>query len=108
MNKAGLFVLYFLIHFLCTSQNVTIKGAAKTYENKEIGVWTRNDYISNTERQLTFSTIDSTGNFLLEFDGNEIQYVTIKIEKNIANPNPISFYNRGFAKYNLKDFFRYN
>ena len=85
MNKAGLFVLYFLIHFLCTSQNVTVKGAAKTYENKEIGVWTRNDYISNTERQLTFSTIDSTGNFLLEFDGNEIQYVTIKIEKNIAS-----------------------
>ena len=29
---------------------------------------------------------------------------TLEIEKTAANPNPIAFYNRGFAKYNLKDF----
>ncbi len=85
MNKLALFILSFLFHFLCQAQNVIIKGIAVTYENKEVGVWVRNDYISNTEKQLTFSTIDSAGNFLLEFNSNEIQYVTIKIEKNIAS-----------------------
>lgn len=70
---------------MCQAQNVIIKGLAVTYENQEIGVWVRNDYISNTEKQLTFSTIDSAGNFLLEFNSNGIQYVTIKIEKNIAS-----------------------
>lgn len=85
MNKLFLFIFSFLIHFLCQAQNVIIKGLAVTYENQEIGVWARNDYISNTEKQLTFSTIDSAGNFLLEFNSNEIQYVTIKIEKNIAS-----------------------
>lgn len=70
---------------MCQAQNVIIKGLAVTYENRDIGVWVRNDYISNTEKQLTFSTIDSAGNFLLEFNSNEIQYVTIKIEKNIAS-----------------------
>lgn len=85
MKKIFLFIFSFLIHFVCQAQNVTIKGLAATYENQEIGVWVRNDYISNTEKQLTFSTIDSTGNFLLEFNSNEIQYVTIKIKKNIAS-----------------------
>ncbi len=84
-NKFILFIIFFLIHFLCQSQNVIIKGIAKTYENQEIGLWIDNDYISNTEKQLTFSTIDSVGNFLLEFKSNEIQYVTIKIEKSIAS-----------------------
>ena len=45
----------------------------------------RNDYISNTEKQLTFSTIDSVGNFVLEFNSKEIQYITLKIDKNIAS-----------------------
>ncbi|MDO9187348.1 MAG: TlpA disulfide reductase family protein [Bacteroidia bacterium] len=85
MKKIFLFIFSFLIHFLCQAQNVIIKGLAVTYENRDIGVWVRNDYISNTEKQLTFSTIDSAGNFLLEFNSNEIQYVTIKIEKNIAS-----------------------
>ncbi|MES2286660.1 MAG: TlpA disulfide reductase family protein [Bacteroidota bacterium] len=85
MKKLFLFFFSFLLHFLSQSQNVIIKGLAVTYENQEIGVWVRNDYISNTEKQLTFSTIDSAGNFLLEFNSNEIQYVTIKIAKNIAS-----------------------
>ena len=29
---------------------------------------------------------------------------SLEIEKTAANPNPIAYYNRGFAKYNLKDF----
>ncbi len=85
MNKLALIILSFLFHFLCHGQNVIIRGAAKTYENQEIGVWVHNDYISNTEKQLTFSSIDSVGNFLLEFNSKEIQYITLKIDKSIAS-----------------------
>lgn len=74
-----------LFHFLCPAQNVIINGLAKTYPNQEIGVWVRNDYISNTEKQITFSTIDSVGNFLLEFNSKGIQYITLKVEKRIAS-----------------------
>ncbi len=84
-NKTLLFLLAFLIHFFSQAQNVIIKGQAETYENREIGVWVDKDFISNTEKQLTFSTIDSTGNFLLEFNSKEIQYITLKIDKNIAS-----------------------
>ncbi len=84
-NKSVLFVFSFLLHFLCQAQNVVINGIAKTYENKEIGLWVRNDYISNTEKQVTFSSVDSAGNFMLEFNSKEIQYVTLKIEKSIAS-----------------------
>ena len=84
-NKFSIFILFFLIHFLCHSQNVIINGIAKTYENKEVGVWVHKDYISNTEKQLTFSTIDSVGNSTLQFNSKEIQYVTFKIEKYIAS-----------------------
>ncbi len=85
MNKLALTILLFNSHFLCTAQNVTIKGIANTYAYKEIGVWVNNDYISNTQKQLTYSTIDSAGNFLLEFKSKEIQYITLKIEKHIAS-----------------------
>ncbi len=86
-NKFILFIYFILFHILSQAQNVTIKGTAKTYDNQEIGVWVRNDYISNTEKQLTFSAIDSAGNFVLEFNSKEIQYVTLKIEKSIASMN---------------------
>lgn len=71
--------------FVLVSQNVTIKGVAQKQENKEIGLWVFNDYISKTEKLLTYSTIDSAGNFLLEFNSKEIQYITLKIEKNVAS-----------------------
>lgn len=85
MYKSILFFLFFLIHAVCGAQNVVIQGVAKTYENKEIGLWVNNDYISNTAKQLTFSSVDSAGNFLLELKCNEIQYITLKIGKNIAS-----------------------
>ena len=85
MNKFFLFIFSFLIHFACQAQNVIIRGTALTYENQEVGLWVRNDFISNTEKQLTFSTIDSAGNFLLELNSKEIKYVTLKIEKSIAS-----------------------
>lgn len=90
MNKKSLlFLLSFtqlLLHsFLLQAQNVKISGLAKTYENREIGVWVYTDFISNTEKQLTFSTIDSVGNFLLEFNTKQIQYITLKIDKHIAS-----------------------
>ncbi|HEY0031531.1 MAG TPA: TlpA disulfide reductase family protein [Bacteroidia bacterium] len=84
MQKA----LCYLLLFCSTSllgQNVVIKGIAKTYEYKEITAWGNNDYVSHTQKQLTYSTIDSIGNFSLEFNSKEIQYVTLKVEKNITS-----------------------
>ncbi len=78
-----LFVVSFCLH--AQTQNVTIKGSAKSYEYKEIGVWANNDYISNTQKQLSFTTIDSIGNFSLSFNTKTIQYITFKIDKNIAS-----------------------
>ncbi len=69
----------------CLAQDVKIKGSAPAYAYQEISVWTTNDYISNTQRQLTYSGIDSAGNFLLELSAKAIQYVTLKIEKHIAS-----------------------
>lgn len=74
-----------LIVFAGVSQNVSIKGVAKNQENKEIGLWIFNDYISYTEKRLTFAEIDSVGNFLLEFNCKHIQYVTLKIDKSVAS-----------------------
>lgn len=88
-RKFLLFLLLFthlLIHsFISQAQNVKITGLAKTYENREIGVWVYRDLISNTEKQITYSTIDSVGNFLLEFNTKQIQYITLKIDKNVAS-----------------------
>ena len=44
-------------------------------------------------------TQNKTGNY-----ADALRNFSLEIEKNMANPNPIAFYNRGFAKYNLKDF----
>jgi peroxiredoxin len=75
----------FFFSFIVVSQNVTIKGTAPDYKNNEIGVWTNNDYISNTQKQLSHAVIDSAGNFLVEFNSKEILYITLKIEKHIAS-----------------------
>lgn len=85
---SGKWIFYFLL--ICNvafvhAQTITIKGSAKTYENNEIEVWVHRDYISNLEKQLTYSLIDSSGNFTLQFESKEIQYITLKIEKNIAS-----------------------
>ncbi|MFY9308027.1 MAG: TlpA disulfide reductase family protein [Bacteroidia bacterium] len=85
MSRLILSFCFFFCIMVGVSQNVTIKGVAQKQENKEIGLWVFNDYISKTEKQLTFSAIDSAGNFLLEFDSKEIQYVTLKVDKNVAS-----------------------
>ena len=66
------------------AQNVIIKGAAKSYEYQEIGVWVNSDYIANTQKQLTYSVIDSLGNFTIEFNSKNIQYITLKVNKNVS------------------------
>ena len=85
MIRWSLFLFFTLLSIVAFSQSVTIKGSAQNYANKEIGLWVFNDYISKTEKQLTYSDIDSAGNFLLEFNSREIQYITLKIENNIAS-----------------------
>ena len=85
MNRLFLFISFYLIPLIAASQNISIKGKANTYEYKEIGVWVNKDYISNAQKQLTYSVIDSTGTFLLEFKSKEILYITLKIDKYIAS-----------------------
>ena len=85
MNKLISTIAFIIFSFLSQAQNVTIIGNAKSYEYKEIGVWVNNDYISNTQKELTYATIDSVGNFKLEFNTKEIQYITLKVEKCIAS-----------------------
>ncbi|MEO6901468.1 MAG: thioredoxin family protein [Bacteroidia bacterium] len=86
MNKQ-LLIIFFFISFkgLLSAQNVTISGSANWYKYNEISVWTTLDYISNAQKKLTYTTIDSGGNFLLELNTNAIQYITLKIEKHIAS-----------------------
>lgn len=78
-------LLSIVITLFSHAQNVIIKGVAKSYEYREIGVWVNSDYISNSQKQLTYSVIDSLGNFTLEFNSKEIQYITLKVDKNISN-----------------------
>lgn len=85
MIKPCLILFFVLFELVCFPQNVTIKGLAQKQENKEIALWVYNDYISNTEKQVTYSEIDSAGNFILEFNSKEIQYVTLKVDKSIAS-----------------------
>ncbi|MBL0330444.1 MAG: hypothetical protein IPP64_13720 [Bacteroidetes bacterium] len=78
-------LLSIVITLFSQAQNVTIKGVAQSYEYREIGVWANSDYISNTQKQLTYSVIDSLGNFTLEFNSKEIQYITLKVDTYISN-----------------------
>lgn len=79
-----LFAAFLLIPFWSFSQNVKISGLAKAYANKDISALVYRDFITNTQKQITFSSIDSAGNFLLQFNANHIQYITLKIDKYVA------------------------
>lgn len=85
LNKWIACFLFMGLSFLSGAQQVTIHGSAPSYEFKEISAWTVNDYISNTQRKLTYSVIDSAGNFLLELSCKEIQYITLRIDKYITS-----------------------
>jgi peroxiredoxin len=85
LNQWIVFLLCMSFPFLSSAQQVSIHGKAASYEYKEISAWATNDYISNTQRKLTYSVIDSAGNFLLELSTKEIQYITLKIEKNVTS-----------------------
>lgn len=82
-----MFKLHFLIITFCFcslfafAQKVNIKGIAKTYEYNDIYAYSYSDYISNKLKELTFSTIDSVGNFELQFLTKEITFITLKINK---------------------------
>jgi peroxiredoxin len=78
----SLFLLLFPL--ISAAQNVTIKGLAKSYENRQVGLWVYNDRISNTQKLLSSAKIDSAGNFLLEFNIKAIDYVNLKIDKNVT------------------------
>lgn len=96
-NLLTFFFLY-ITQFL-HAQYVIIAGAAKTYEQKEISLWVNVDYISNTQRELARTTIDSAGFFSLQFKIKEIQYATLKVENYIS-----SLYIEPDENYELKLF----
>ena len=83
MNKYLL--LFFLFPLFLSSQNVTISGTADWYKYNEIAAWTTLDHISNLQKKLTYTTIDSMGNFVLELNTKSIQFITLKIEKHVAS-----------------------
>jgi peroxiredoxin len=83
--KLLLVYLALLVSLVAVAQKVTVNGLAKTYENREIGLWTYSDYISGTQKQLSYTTVDSAGNFHFQINSGSILYVTLKIDKNIAS-----------------------
>lgn len=85
LNKWIACFLFISLSSLSPAQRVSIHGSAPSYEFSEISAWATNDYISNTQKKLTYSVIDSAGNFLLELSTPEIQYITLKIDKHIAS-----------------------
>ena len=85
MKKFQLSLFFLLAISSINAQNVTIKGTAKAYEYMEIGAYIATDFITNTQKQITYSVIDSSGNFLLEWNTKSIQYITLKIDKHVAN-----------------------
>lgn len=85
MNRTCIFICLLFLSFSAAAQNITISGKAKSYENKEIGVWVFSDHLSKLQKQITWSEIDSAGNFLIEFNSKEIQYITLKVKNHIAS-----------------------
>lgn len=83
--KTILFPFLLLFSLGCLAQKTSIKGSAKSYEGEEIGLWTSNDYISGTQKELTYTVIDSSGSFGFEFNAKTILYVTLKIGKHTAS-----------------------
>jgi peroxiredoxin len=83
--KKKLLISVLFLSLITHAQNVSIKGHAKTYAKEEIGLWVYNDRISNTQKELSYTDIDSAGNFALQFTIKSIQYVTLKIGKHIAS-----------------------
>lgn len=97
MLKQHLLIILQLICFGSMAQKTTISGQAAAYPHQELSVWTNLDYISEAQKELAFTEIDSLGNFELEFTPPSIQYITLKIGKNIA-----SLYAEPGAKYEVK------
>lgn len=85
MRHSFVIILILLISNILTSQNVTVKGTAPAYKNNEIVLWVTSDHISNAKKQLSYTTIDSTGNFLFEITSSEIRFITLKIERHSAS-----------------------
>jgi peroxiredoxin len=85
MKKISSFLPLLVFSIFSFAQTVNIKGVGTYYATKTIRVWTNNDYISNSQKEITYSEIDSAGNFNLEFITKEINYITLKIDKYIAS-----------------------
>ena len=83
--KKILFTSFLLLSLFASAQDVTISGSAKPYAQKEIGLWVYSDRISGIQKQLSYTDIDSLGNFSFRFNSKSIQYISLKIDKHVAS-----------------------
>ena len=85
LKNQWIILLFALFSLSASAQKVKITGIAKSYEYKDIYAYMYSDYISNQLKELTFSYIDSAGNFELNFSAKEITFITLKINKHVAS-----------------------
>lgn len=77
-----LFIFCLSISF---AQNVTIKGRAEAYKNKEINAYSYDDLITKRENLLDTDTINETGDFTLKINTDIIQRIFLKINNQKAH-----------------------
>ncbi|PHR29594.1 MAG: hypothetical protein COA38_11260 [Fluviicola sp.] len=94
MNK--LIIFFLLISGATVAQTVTISGIAPAYVGKDIEIYEIEDYLSNTERLITSTTVQADSSFSLKFFSPNIQKIIIKGVNNKGH-----MYVQAKAKYNI-------
>ena len=94
MNK--LIIFFLLLSGSTVAQTVTISGIAPAYVGKNIEIYEIEDYLSNTERLITSTTVEADSSFTLKFSSPRIQKIVIKGMNNKGH-----MYVQAKAKYNI-------
>jgi thiol-disulfide isomerase/thioredoxin len=95
--RSPLLIILLLLSTALFAQKVRVEGVATAYKNRDIGAFVHQDYISNLEKEISNSTVDSIGNFLLEFNLSSVRYVTFRIGNSTC-----SMYAEPGAKYEVQ------
>jgi len=91
MKKLKLFIQIFLLFNVSAfSQQISIKGNAKSYAGEELVWHCYEDQISFNERELARTTVNSDGNFVFEFNINEtiLSFIHLNVFKGILYIEP--------------------
>lgn len=70
MNKKIILFIFLFTTQVVVSQNVVIKGNAKSYAGDTLKIYTPENYITNKKHQIAKSFVDKKGNFKFEFQTN--------------------------------------